>query len=74
MTSPMTLTPRELQTLTLMSIGDSNKAIADKLGVSEHTAKFHVNNVVKKLGHTTRAGAAVRGVCLGLVPMTGGAE
>lgn len=54
-----TLTPREIQTLELIAEGLSNKLIADRLDIAEHTAKFHVSNVCKKLGVSTRTEAAV---------------
>lgn len=55
-----TLTERENQVAALIAKGDSNKIIAVKLDISEHTAKFHVNNVIKKIGAKTRVDAAVR--------------
>jgi DNA-binding NarL/FixJ family response regulator len=61
------LTPRELEVLQLLSDGLSNKAIADRLGISEHTAKFHVNAILGKLGAQGRTDAVVRGARLGLV-------
>lgn len=54
-----TLTERERETLGLMAEGLSNKLIADRMGIAEHTAKFHVGNVCKKLGVSTRTEAAV---------------
>jgi DNA-binding CsgD family transcriptional regulator len=60
------LTPRELDVLTLMAEGASNKAIARQLGISVHTAKFHVGSILDKLDATGRtdavAHAARRGV------------
>jgi len=60
------LTPRELNVLTLMAEGASNKAIAKQLGISVHTAKFHVGSILDKLDATGRtdavAHAARRGV------------
>jgi DNA-binding NarL/FixJ family response regulator len=61
------LTPRELEVLQLLAQGLSNKQIADRLGVSEHTAKFHVNAIIGKLGAQTRTEAVVQAVRLGLV-------
>jgi DNA-binding NarL/FixJ family response regulator len=49
------LTPRELEVLELLASGLSNKEIADRLGVSFHTAKFHVNAILGKLGASSRA-------------------
>jgi DNA-binding NarL/FixJ family response regulator len=61
-------TPREREVLDLIADGLSNKAIAERLGISEHTAKFHVRSLMDKLGADTRADlvarAARRGVLL----------
>src|SRR4030081_3327275 len=60
------LTPRERDVLVLMAEGASNKAIARRLGISVHTAKFHVGSLLDKLDATGRtdavAHAARRGV------------
>jgi two-component system nitrate/nitrite response regulator NarL len=53
------LTEREKQVVQLLSEGLSNKLIADRLGISDHTAKFHVNGVMMKLGASTRPAAVV---------------
>ncbi len=60
------LTPRELEVLNLLAEGMSNKAIARRLGISVHTAKFHVGALIDKLDAVGRtdavAHAARRGV------------
>lgn len=60
------LTPRELAVLALLAEGASNKTIAKRLGISVHTAKFHVGSLLDKLDATGRtdavAHAARRGV------------
>ena len=60
------LTPRELDVLALLAEGASNKTIARRLGISAHTAKFHVGSLLVKLDATGRtdavAHAARRGV------------
>jgi two-component system, NarL family, nitrate/nitrite response regulator NarL len=61
------LTERERQVVQLLSEGLSNKLIADRLGISDHTAKFHVNGVMMKLGASTRTEAVVEGMRRGLV-------
>lgn len=61
------LTARELEVLQLLSLGLSNKAIAGRLGFSEHTAKFHVAQILGKLGVESRTEAVVRAVQLGLI-------
>jgi DNA-binding NarL/FixJ family response regulator len=53
------LSPREQEVLELMSEGLSNGEIAARLGISRHTAKFHVNAILDKLGATTRTEAVV---------------
>jgi DNA-binding CsgD family transcriptional regulator len=52
------LTARELEVLTLLAEGASNKTIARQLGISVHTAKFHVRSLVDKLDATGRTDAA----------------
>lgn len=64
---PDTLTPRELQVLALMAEGLANKIIAARLGISDHTVKFHVNAVMSKLGAQSRTEAVVRATRLGLI-------
>ena len=64
---PDPLTPREHEVLQLLAQGLSNRRIAERLGISEHTAKFHVNSIVGKLGAQTRTDAAIRAARLGLV-------
>jgi DNA-binding NarL/FixJ family response regulator len=61
------LTLREQEVLNLMADGCSNKAVAGRLGISEHTAKFHVASVLAKLGAANRADAVRRGIRRGLV-------
>jgi DNA-binding CsgD family transcriptional regulator len=60
------LSPRELEVLTLLAEGASNKEIARRLGISVHTAKFHVGSLLDKLDAVGRtdavAHAARRGV------------
>jgi two-component system, NarL family, response regulator LiaR len=51
------LTARELEILKLMVHGDSNPDIAEKLFVSRSTVKFHVSNILMKLGTATRTEA-----------------
>jgi DNA-binding CsgD family transcriptional regulator len=64
--SDFELTPRELDVLALLAEGASNKVIAQRLGISVHTAKFHVGSLLDKLDATGRtdavAHAARRGV------------
>jgi DNA-binding NarL/FixJ family response regulator len=61
------LTPRERDVLMLLARGLSNKRIAARLDVSEHTIKFHVGSVLGKLGATTRAEAVALGARRGYI-------
>jgi DNA-binding NarL/FixJ family response regulator len=53
------LTAREREVLQLLAAGMSNRAIARELDISEHTAKFHVNGILAKLGASSRTEAVV---------------
>jgi DNA-binding NarL/FixJ family response regulator len=61
------LTPREMEVLQLLAQGLANKTIAARLGISDHTAKFHVNAILGKLGAQSRTEAIVQAARLGLV-------
>jgi DNA-binding NarL/FixJ family response regulator len=61
------LTPRELEVLAAMADGASNKAIARRLGISFHTAKFHVAAILDKLNADSRTEAVTKAAQLGLV-------
>jgi two-component system, NarL family, nitrate/nitrite response regulator NarL len=61
------LTPREMETLEMLAEGLSNKQIAARLHISEHTAKFHVNSILSKLGAGTRTEAVMRALRSGLL-------
>jgi two-component system nitrate/nitrite response regulator NarL len=61
------LTARENEVLQLLAQGLTNRAIGERLGISEHTAKFHVNAILGKLGAQGRTDAVVRAARLGLI-------
>ena len=61
------LTQRELEVLELMAEGLSNRSIAARLGISEHTVKYHVNAILRKLGAQSRTEAVVRATRSGLI-------
>ena len=61
------LTPREMEVLQLVAEGLTNRRIGERLGISEHTAKFHVNAILGKLGAQTRSEAVAQAARLGLV-------
>lgn len=55
---PEVLTPRETEVLEHLARGESNKAIARALFVSERTVKFHVSSILEKLSASNRTQAA----------------
>jgi NarL family two-component system response regulator YdfI len=61
------LTPREHDVLELLADGLLNRDIAARLGISEHTVKFHLASIFGKLGVSTRTEAVQRGVRLGVI-------
>ena len=63
------LTAREREVLHLLSAGMTNKEIASRLGITEHTIKFHVNAILGKLGAETRTEAVVHAARLGIVTL-----
>jgi DNA-binding NarL/FixJ family response regulator len=68
---PSSLTRRELEVLSLLAEGRSNRQIADTLFISESTAGVHVSNILGKLGVTGRTEAAAVAFRSGLVPGQG---
>jgi DNA-binding NarL/FixJ family response regulator len=63
------LTPRELQVLRMLADGIGNKEIAAQLGISDHTAKFHVAQILAKLHAASRTEAVRIGIRRGMVPI-----
>ena len=61
------LTPREIEVLRMLAEGLANKQIAARLGISEHTVKFHIASVYAKLGASSRTEAVRLGVRRGVV-------
>jgi len=61
------LTPREREVLQMLAAGLANKEIAGRLGISEHTVKFHVGAILGKLGAESRTEAVALGIRRGLV-------
>ena len=61
------LTAREMDVIEMLAEGLSNKMIAHRLSISDHTAKFHVNSILAKLNAGTRTEAVTRGIRLGLI-------
>jgi DNA-binding NarL/FixJ family response regulator len=63
------LTARESEVLLLVAEGLPNKAIARELGISEHTAKFHVGSLLGKLGAASRTEAVTLATRRGILPI-----
>ena len=61
------LTSREIQVMELMAEGQSNKAIGQRLGISDQTVKFHVAAISGKLGAVNRTDAVRRAIRRGIV-------
>jgi two-component system, NarL family, response regulator len=61
------LSDREQDVLQLMAQGKSNQIIADDLYITENTVKYHVNNVLSKLGVSDRTQAALLALKRGIV-------
>lgn len=62
------LTPREGEVLSSLSTG-SNKTIADRMGISEHTVRAHLRSFFAKTGVHSRGEAVVWGIKNGIVDM-----
>jgi DNA-binding NarL/FixJ family response regulator len=63
------LTPREVEVLELLAEGLPNKAIAERLTISDQTVKFHVASIAAKLGAANRTDAVRRAVRRGLIAL-----
>ena len=63
------LTARERDVLEWLALGLSNRAIAERLGISEHTVKFHIASIYGKLGVSSRAEAVRRAARQGLITL-----
>ena len=61
------LTPREIEVLRMLAEGLANKNIAFRLGISEHTVKFHIASIFAKLNASSRAEAVAIGMRTGLI-------
>lgn len=65
--SAQALTPRETEILTMLAEGTGNKVMARRLGISDHTVKFHLSSIFAKLGARSRTEAVTMGARLGLI-------
>jgi NarL family two-component system response regulator YdfI len=61
------LTPREVEVLSMLAEGAGNKIIARRMGISEHTVKFHVGSIMGKLNAASRTEAVTVGIRRGLI-------
>ena len=61
------LTEREKEVLRLVSLGASNKRVAQKLSISPSTVRTHIESVFRKLESSTRAAATLKATQLGLL-------
>jgi two-component system NarL family response regulator len=61
------LTEREREVLAAIAAGSSNQEVAEDLFIAEGTVKFHVNNILTKLGASDRTEAVVLGLQRGLL-------
>ena len=61
------LTPREMDVLALVAEGATNRRISKKLGISEHTVKFHVNALLAKFQVFTRSAVIAQAFRLGMI-------
>lgn len=67
--APEPLTPREVEVLELLAEGLPNKTIAERLGISADTVKFHIHSIAGKLGAANRTDAVRRAVRRGLITL-----
>jgi DNA-binding NarL/FixJ family response regulator len=63
------LSPREIDVLRLIAVGNSNKEIADRLCIGEATVKSHVANILSKLGASDRSHAVTIGLKRGIIEL-----
>jgi NarL family two-component system response regulator YdfI len=63
------LTAREIEVLRMLAEGLGNKQIASRLGVTDHTIKFHISSILGKLGASTRTEAVTMGIRMGLIAL-----
>jgi two-component system, NarL family, response regulator LiaR len=68
---PNALTPREMEVLSLLALGETNRQIAEELHISLSTVKRHLERILSKLGVSDRTQAAVKAIEIGLWAPTG---
>jgi DNA-binding NarL/FixJ family response regulator len=63
------LSMREIEVLRLVASGNANKLIADQLSITEETVKFHVGNILSKLGANDRTQAVTIALRRGIIEL-----
>jgi NarL family two-component system response regulator YdfI len=61
------LTPREIEVLRMLAEGLGTREMAARLGISDHTVKFHISSILDKLGAATRTEAVTMGIRMGII-------
>jgi NarL family two-component system response regulator YdfI len=61
------LTPREIEVLRMLAEGLGNREMAARLGISDHTVKFHISSILDKLNASSRTEAVTLGIRMGLI-------
>ncbi len=61
------LTPREIEVLRMLAEGLGNREMAVRLGISDHTVKFHISSILDKFGAATRTEAVTMGIRMGII-------
>jgi DNA-binding NarL/FixJ family response regulator len=61
------LSERELEILQMVASGKSNRAVAEQLSISENTVKYHLKNILQKLGVSNRTEAVTLAMQKGLL-------
>ncbi len=61
------LTPREIEVLRMLADGIANRQMAARLGISEHTVKFHISSILDKLDASSRTEAVTMGIRMGII-------
>jgi DNA-binding NarL/FixJ family response regulator len=61
------LTSRESEVLRMLAEGLGNREMASRLGISDHTVKFHISSILDKLGASTRTEAVTMGIRMGII-------
>jgi len=61
------LTSREIEVLRMLAEGLGNREMGSRLGISDHTVKFHISSILDKLGASTRTEAVTLGIRMGII-------